>query len=755
MELSNLDKVLYPADGITKAEVIHYYLMLAPTVLRHLRGRPLSLVRYPDGISGERFFQKNRPDWTPDWIDYIRLGRERKKEYIVAKEDATLVWLANLACLEIHQVHSFTTYAEHPDYIVYDLDPPEGKNDFQEVKDLAFALKEELEGLGYHVFVKTTGGKGLHLLTPIEPIYSFDQSFNTAKAIAERLIRKHANTTLHLNKAARKGRVLIDIFRNRGSQTIVSAYSLRGRDGAPVSCPIEWEELPGLGSPASLNMATVMERASAGADPWETIRNYAVPLHSDKERRDAQRSLSSHPKRKEPAQLADYERKRDFSRTPEPYVPQDDGRGNRFVVQRHHASHLHYDLRLEEGGVLKSWVLPRGLPPYPGVKRLAVQTEDHPLEYLAFEAEIPKGLYGGGMMWVYAAGRYEITKQKKDGFYFRLSGPQVNGEYRMHNTKEKEWLLERVDRPQVDLLKQPVVPMVAMAKDRPPIGDYFYEVKWDGIRVIITLDEGRLTVRSRNQNDITAQFPELDVASDAFRINNAVFDGEVVCLDGEGRPNFRRVIKRLMGRSSTQGGIGQHKDRVHCYLFDVLYMDGRPLLKDPLARRKEWLVDSVRKGTPYRISEVVEDGEALFQAAQAMGLEGIMAKGRLGIYQPGKRSEAWYKVKVKNTTDALIVGYTIGNGERALTFGALHLMEPDADGHIYRGKVGTGFTEALLKEVAVVLKEHDGGTKPFADKVPDGSRWLEEFIPCEITYTELTKDGHYRDPVFVRLRPDL
>ena len=158
IELSNLDKVLYPEDEIVKAEIIEYYLKLAPTILNHIRGRALSLVRYPDGIYGEQFFQKHRPDWTPDWIDYKRLGQERKKEYVVAKEEATLVWLANLACLEIHQIHSFSEHSDKPDYIVYDLDPPEdGSFPLEDLKQIAFALKEHLERYNYHVFVKTTG----------------------------------------------------------------------------------------------------------------------------------------------------------------------------------------------------------------------------------------------------------------------------------------------------------------------------------------------------------------------------------------------------------------------------------------------------------------------------------------------------------------------------------------------------------------------------------------------------------------------
>lgn len=754
LELSNLDKVLYPEGEILKAQVIEYYLTLAPTILRHIKGRPLSLVRYPDGIYGEQFFQKNRPDWTPDWIDYIRLGKERKKEYIVAREEATLVWLANLACLEIHQIHSFSEYADKPDYIVYDLDPPEGKDDFEEVKSLAFSLKEELEQLDYHVFVKTTGGKGLHLITPLEVNYSFDECFDTAKKIAEAFIRKHKNTTLHLNKEARKGRVLIDIFRNKSSQTIVSPYSLRGRAGAPVSAPITWEQLQGIQGAQELTIALVKDMVLNDGDPWEDIRSWAVPLHTDTQRRSVYKNLPQNPKHKSPEQLAEYEQKRDFGKTPEPYVPEDDGRGNRFVIQRHHASHLHYDLRLEQDGVLKSWAVPRGMPPVPGVKRLAVQTEDHPLEYLSFEAEIPKGQYGGGMMWIYAAGRYEITKEKKNGFYFRLSGPQINAEYRMHLMKNKEWLLERVDKPQQNFLEMEVQPMVADALKKPPKGNYRYEVKWDGIRVMITLNEGKMIIRSRNMNDITAQFPELNIPEEAFRVNNGVFDGEIVCLDPQGRADFRKVIKRLMTKKQMEIDYQVRENPAYCYLFDVPYLDGRSLVNDPWTRRREWLKDSFRKNTPYRFSEDIEDGQALFEAAKTMEIEGIMAKDPLGKYYPGKRSTAWYKVKVKNTVDAFVIGYTKGEGDRERYFGSLHLVELEGDQLAYRGRVGTGFTDKLLAELKDYFDSLEIIEKPISEKVSEESVWFRP-VPCEIEYTSLTKDRHYRDAVFKRLREDL
>lgn len=752
LELSNLDKVLYPDEGIVKAQVIEYYLKLAPTILRYLKGRPLSLVRYPDGIYGEQFFQKNRPDWTPDWIDYIRLGKERKKEYIVAKEEATMVWLANLACLEVHQIHSFSEYADKPDYIVYDLDPPEGGN-FEEVKELAFKLKEDLENTGYHAFIKTTGGKGLHLVTPIELHYTFDEAFKTAKALADGFVKRYDNTTLHLNKEARKGRILIDIFRNKGSQTIVSAYSLRGRQKAPVSCPISWEELKSLKHPSELDLFAVMERINSEGDPWEAIRGWATPLHTDK-RKASYKDLPENPKHKSPEQLAEYSGKRDFKKTPEPHLPVDDGMGNRFCVQRHHASHLHYDLRLEQDGVLKSWAIPRGLPPFPGVKRLAVQTEDHPLEYLTFEGEIPKGQYGGGMMWVYAGGKYEITKEKKNGFYFRLSGPLINAEYRMHLMKDKEWLLERVDSPQVNMLENEVQPMVAESAKKPPNGDYLYEVKWDGIRVIITVNEGEMVIRSRNMNVITDQFPELNIPEDAFRINNGVFDGEIVCLNAEGKAEFRKVIKRLMTKKKMEIDYQVKKSPAFCYLFDALYVDGRSLVNDPWERRRMWLKDSVRRDTAFRLSEDIEDGKGLFEAAKKMGVEGIMAKERLGKYYPGKRSSTWLKIKVKNVSDAFIIGYTKGEGDRERYFGAVHVVEDSKEGVVYRGRVGTGFSDRAFKELKVFFDEQEKAEPPKNEKIDPDSVWFNP-IPCEIEYSQLTKDGHYRDPVFKRLREDL
>ncbi|MCB0724813.1 MAG: non-homologous end-joining DNA ligase [Ignavibacteriae bacterium] len=760
LELSNLKKVLFPDDGIIKAEVIDYYLKIAPTILNHIKGRPLSLIRFPDGIYGERFFQKNRPEWAPDWIEYVPLGSEDKKDYILATEEASLVWLANLACLEIHQMHSKKPDYDKPDYMVFDIDPPEGYK-FTDVVEIALELRPFLENLGYHAFVKTTGGKGVHVVTPIEQRWDFHTVFETAQEIAKPFVEERSNLTLHIKKEARKGRVLVDIYRIRQGQSIVSPYSLRGNKGAPVSMPLTWEQLETLTDPIEYNLMNVPDMVMTEGDAWEGISAYAVELHTERRAAAKPKKLGPNPKHKTPEQLEKYSKKRDFEKTPEPGAEVFDGKGNNFVIHRHHASRLHYDLRLEQDGVLKSWAVPKGLPPAPGIKRLAVQTEDHPMEYLTFEGTIPKGQYGGGDMWVYAAGKYEITKEKKDGFYFRLHSPAVSGEYRMYmiNKNKKEYLMERVGNPQVDWLHSDIEPMLAQTRKDVPTGDrYLYEVKWDGIRVMVSLDEGKVTLRTRNNNDITAKFPELLSAEKSFRATCGLFDGEIVCLDEEGRPVFKDVINRM--QRSSEGDIerAMKKQPAFCYLFDVLYLDGRAVVNEPLERRRDWLKDAIKKDSSYRISETVDDGKALFDAAGQLGLEGIMAKDRSSKYFPGRRSDSWYKIKVRQTTESHIIGYTKGKGNREAVFGALHLGDIDGKGKItYRGKVGTGFNDKLMKEINKDIKKLKEVKKPIKEKVLDekNTTWIEPKLVCEIEYASMTKDGAYREPVFVRMRPDL
>jgi DNA ligase D-like protein (predicted ligase)/DNA ligase D-like protein (predicted 3'-phosphoesterase) len=494
-------------------------------------------------------------------------------------------------------------------------------------------------------------------------------------------------------------------------------------------------------------------------DPWEAIAAYATPIHT--ERKEAglpKRNVKPARTYKTPEQLEGYAKKRSFDKTPEPSPAAVIGKGNAFVVHRHHASRLHYDLRLEQNGALKSWAVPKGLPPRPGIMRLAVNVEDHPLEYVHFEGAIPKGEYGGGMMWKFAQGRYEITKQKKDGFYFRLQSRELNAEYRTHRTKENQWLLERVDAPQIDWPRDPIEPMLSRAADRPPESkDWIYEVKWDGIRAMISLDEGEIRIHGRNRTDLTQQFPELLVAEEAFRATSALFDGEIVCLDADGRPNFRNVIHRM--QQKTEGAIERAKAKhpAVCYVFDCLYLDGRAIVHEPLTRRREWLGDAIKKDSAYRVSETVEDGVAFFEAVKQIGLEGIMAKQRNSIYQPGKRTDAWLKIKTRHTMECIIIGYTQGKGDREGSFGALHLAQASGHEPKYLGKVGAGFDADSLKTVSAELEKLRSTKRPIKEKPLDDARsvWVELKLMCEVAFASLTKDGLLREAVFLRLRPDL
>lgn len=398
------------------------------------------------------------------------------------------------------------------------------------------------------------------------------------------------------------------------------------------------------------------------------------------------------------------------------------------------------------------------MPPHPGVKRLAVQTEDHPMKYLTFDGEIPKGQYGAGEMWIYALGKYQITKDKKDGFYFRLSSKEINGEYRIYKIKNKEWLLERVDTPQVNYLQDTIEPMLSASADKPPVGDkYLHEIKWDGIRALIAVEDGQIRIRTRNHNDVTKQFPELTVVDKAFRATCGLFDAEIVCLDKSGKADFKKVIHRLMSTGETSIQKGVKSSPVHCYVFDCLYMDGRSLINEPLERRRAWLKDALKSDTPYRISEAMEDGAALFEAAREYELEGIISKDKTGKYLPGKRSNYWLKVKVRSTRECVILGYNPGKGDRSVTFGGLHIAERDGENLIYRGKVGTGFDDALIKEIFKQLKALDKVKKPIPDKVMDEkiSIWVEPKLVAEISFSMITKDQQFREPVFVRLRPDM
>ena len=455
------------------------------------------------------------------------------------------------------------------------------------------------------------------------------------------------------------------------------------------------------------------------------------------------------------APLEDYERKRSRSKTPEPF-----GTGRRrgkepiFVVQRHDARRLHYDFRLERDGVLLSWAVPKGVPLEPGTQHLAVHVEDHPLGYATFEGEIPKGEYGAGTVEIWDNGSYELVEEKPNGgMTVRLHGTRLNGEWTLVPAKlsgdPKNWLIvkKKTDEP----ARKPgrYKPMLATLTEAVPTGDeWLHEVKWDGYRAIVTIAGGEAELTSRKGNSLTARFESVARAVvQAVKTPDCVLDGEVCALDENGRASF----------SAMQQGSGP----LVLYLFDVLEVEGEPVVDLPLTerhKRLEALLD--KRNRTVRLSDTFDDGHALLEAVSAQQLEGVLSKRADSTYEPGHRSRNWLKVKTQGRQELVIVGYTKGQGRRASGFGSLVLAVHEDGGLRWAGNVGTGFDEAEINRLLDALKPLRRDECPFAEvpKMPKVRKgdvvWVEPSLVAEIRFAEWTHDGRLRAPVYVGLRED-
>lgn len=450
--------------------------------------------------------------------------------------------------------------------------------------------------------------------------------------------------------------------------------------------------------------------------------------------------------------LDEYRRKRDRRRTPEPFGGERGGAAPVFVVQRHAARRLHYDLRLERGGVLASWAVPKGLPLEHGERRLAVQVEDHPLGYASFEGEIPAGEYGAGTVEIWDSGTYELLEEKRDGgLTVRLRGRRLDGVWTLVpaalDGDPRNWLLLRKDG--ADPARPSYAPMLATAAETLPTGDgWSYEPKWDGYRTIVTVAAGEPTLRSRNGNDLTGGFAALarDVAR-AVRSPDAVLDAELCALDADGRPEF----------SLLQRGEGEPV----LVVFDLLELDGVALVDEPLTRRRDLLAGALDPSVASVIlSPSFDDGEALLGAARERGLEGVVAKRLDSRYQPGRRSPDWRKVKLTRRQELVVAGYTRGRGRREATFGALVLGVHEAGELRFAGSVGSGFGDAEMERLLTRLRPLERPAPPFAEppRLPRVRRgdvvWVEPVLVAEVSFAEWTRDGLLRAPVYLGLRED-
>jgi bifunctional non-homologous end joining protein LigD len=463
-------------------------------------------------------------------------------------------------------------------------------------------------------------------------------------------------------------------------------------------------------------------------------------------------------------QLDPYRRKRDFDATPEPGPAPGAASADqpRFVVQEHSARAMHWDLRLERDGVLASWAVPRGIPPDPARNHLAVRTEDHPLEYLDFEGEIPAGNYGAGTMRVFDRGTYEVHKFSDREVMVTFHGERVRGRHVLFRTRGKDWMIHRMDPPE-DPDREPMPehlePMLAKAGELPDAeGRWAFEIKWDGVRALGYAQGGRLHLESRNGRDITPRYPELRPLGRALGAHEAVLDGEVVAFDADGRPSFQRLQGRMHLASERAVRRKSVEEPVVYILFDLLYLDGRSLLDEPYEERRAALSALELSGPAWQTPAYhVGDGAALLEAARAQGLEGVVAKRLDCPYSPGRRSPGWIKVKNSRRASLVIGGWLPGEGGRTGHLGALLVGFHEPPGELrYAGRVGTGFNQAELVRLRELLAARARPDSPFTGRQPPKiARWVEPDLVCDVEYTEWTQARTIRHPSYKGLRDDL
>ena len=465
--------------------------------------------------------------------------------------------------------------------------------------------------------------------------------------------------------------------------------------------------------------------------------------------------------------LKRYRAKRDFEATSE---PAGDGAPDaepaaRFVVQEHHATRLHWDLRLERDGVAVSWAVPNGIPDDPAEDRKAVHTEDHPLEYLEWEGDIPKGEYGAGKMRIWDRGTYECEKWEARKVIVRFAGERVRGRYALFQTggDGKDWMIHRMDPP-ADPAREPMperlVPMLAKLGKLPTGKGWAFEIKWDGVRAIAYSQPGRLRLESRNLLDVTAQYPEVRHLNRALGSHTAVLDGEIVAFDDEGRPSF----ERLQGRMHLKGDaairrVAAHRPVVYV-IFDVLYLDGHSLMGLPYSERRARLEALELEGPGWQTPRHhVGQGDALLAASARQGLEGIVAKRVDSPYEPGRRGGSWVKVKNTRRQELVIGGWLPGEGRRRDRIGALLVgvydHSRDEPALRFAGKVGTGFDEAELVRLGKLLADRERPSSPFEGRQPErGALFVEPELVAEVEFTEWTSAGMLRHPSYKGLRDD-
>ncbi|MEV7474050.1 ATP-dependent DNA ligase [Pseudarthrobacter oxydans] len=792
LTLTNLDKVIYPETGTTKADVLAYYAAVAHVLIPAAYNRPATRKRWVNGVGtadkpGEVFFQKNLEDSAPGWLPRAAIThKDRTIHYPMVNDPAALTWFGQINSLEIHvpqwQVDSHGSQL-NPDRLVLDLDPGEGAG-LEACVEVALLARTILQDVGMDPVPVTSGSKGIHLYAALDRSQTSEQISAFARELARALEADHPDLAVSdMKKTLRKGKVLVDWSQNNAAKTTIVPYSLRGRPTPMVAAPRTWEEIgsPGL---THLDYREVMRRVQDGTDPFAVV----VDAGGD-------------------PRLGKYRSMRDPAKTPEPFTGAP-GSGDTFVIQEHHASRLHYDFRLEHEGVLVSWALPRGVPESSGKNHLAVQTEDHPLDYAGFEGTIPKGEYGGGEVTIWDHGTYELHKWINGREVIAtLTGSEGGGlggtrKFALIHTgrgqgkdSEGQWLIHLMDPGRHGGRRKEAVPgqavpgpsvpgpekedggtptgaagpapgpgeyrpMMATSGDVAALqgSDWQFELKWDGVRAILVADEKAVRIFSRNGNDVTRSYPEL-ADRQCWPDQPFVADGEIIAVGPSGRPDFGLLQGRMKLTRPADVARARTAIPVQLMLFDLLNDGGTDLRRLPLATRRQRLEEFFTpSGCPVGLSPVLEEQvEHILESARELGLEGVMAKRTDSRYVSGQRTRTWTKLKVEQTQEVVVGGWRPGKGGRQDTVGSLLVGIPDGRKLQYAGRVGSGFSSRELAELRQTVERLARKTSPFQDVPREDAadaHWISPELVGEVTYSEWTGTGRLRHPVWRGWRLD-
>jgi DNA ligase D-like protein (predicted ligase)/DNA ligase D-like protein (predicted polymerase)/DNA ligase D-like protein (predicted 3'-phosphoesterase) len=737
VKLTNADKILYPATGTTKSEIFDYYTDIAEVMVSHIAGRAATRKRWPNGVEQSSFFEKQLAASAPEWLPRGSIThRSGTTTYPIIDSVDGLAWIAQQAALEVHvpQWRFATEWTRHGEELkpgpatrlVFDLDPGDGVTMAQLAK-VARAVRDLIADIGLTTYPLTSGSKGMHLYSPLDRPVSSRGAVVLAKRVAQQLETAMPKlVTSTMTKSVRAGKVFVDWSQNSGSKTTIAPYSLRGREYPTVAAPRTWDELDDA-KLRQLRYDEVLERVERDGDLLAAL--------------DADVAT--------PDRLTKYRSMRDAGKTPEP-VPKAKpavGQGNTFVIQEHHARRLHYDFRLERDGVLVSWAVPKNLPETTAVNHLAVHTEDHPLEYGSFEGTIPKGEYGGGKVIIWDAGTYDTEKFNEDEVIVTLHGQRISGRYALIQTNGNQWLAHRMkDQHVFDF--DGLAPMLAThgSVAKLTASQWAFEAKWDGYRLLVDADHGEVRLRSRSGRDLTGEFPQLHSLAADLGEHHVVLDGEVVALDASGVPSFSEMQNRARAT------------RIEFRAFDLLYLDGRSLLRAKYRDRRK-LLETLASAGGLNVPDLLSgDGAEALEYSRKRQWEGVVAKKRDSTYQPGRRSASWVKDKYWNTQEVVIGGWRAGEGGRTSGIGSLLMGIPTADGLRFAGRVGTGFTERDLTNLKKTLAPLHIDESPFSARLSTqdakGVTFVKPTLVGEVRYSEWTSDDRLRQPSWRGLRPD-